>query len=142
MSQVDFYVLPTDALDARLDFACKLCEKAWRLGHQVYLHCEDADQRAQLDQRLWQFKGEAFVPHDLAEVDANAVVVLGLGNDASSHADLLINLGGEVPGFVGNFQRVAEIVVEAPAIREAARERFRFYREQGYALHNHRLQRL
>ena len=59
-----------------------------------------------------------------------------------SHADLLINLGGEVPGFVGNFQRVAEIVVEAPAIREAARERFRFYREQGYALHNHRLQRL
>jgi len=82
------------------------------------------------------------VPHDLAEVDANAVVVLGLGNDAGSHADLLINLGGEVPGFVGNFQRVAEIVVEAPAIREAARERFRFYREQGYALHNHRLQRL
>lgn len=142
MSQVDFYVLPTDALDARLDFACKLCEKAWRLGHKVYLHCEDADQRAQLDQRLWQFKGEAFVPHDLAEVDANAVVVLGLGNDAGSHADLLINLGGEVPGFVGNFQRVAEIVVEEPAIREAARERFRFYREQGYALHNHRLQRL
>jgi hypothetical protein len=39
MSKVDFYILPTDSLSARLDFACKLCEKAWRLGHRVYLHC-------------------------------------------------------------------------------------------------------
>ncbi len=66
MSKVDFYILPTDSLSARLDFACKLCEKAWRLGHQVYLHCQDAEQRSELDQRLWRFKGEAFVPHDLA----------------------------------------------------------------------------
>ncbi|HDS1737554.1 DNA polymerase III subunit chi [Pseudomonas sp. BP8] len=142
MSQVDFYVLPTDALSARLDFACKLCEKAWRLGHRVYLHCQDATQRGELDQRLWQFKGEAFVPHDLAEAHADATVVLGLGNDPGTHDDLLINLSAAVPEFVGRFQRVAEIVVEEPTIREAARERFRFYREQGYALQNHRLQRL
>ncbi|HAL68295.1 MAG TPA: DNA polymerase III subunit chi, partial [Pseudomonas sp.] len=31
MSKVDFYILPTDSLEARLDFACKLCDKAWRL---------------------------------------------------------------------------------------------------------------
>lgn len=62
MSKVDFYILPTDSLSARLDFACKLCEKAWRLGHRVYLHCQDAEQRDELDLRLWRFKGEAFVP--------------------------------------------------------------------------------
>ena len=45
MSKVDFYILPTDSLSARLDFACKLCEKAWRLGHRVYLNCSDAAQR-------------------------------------------------------------------------------------------------
>ncbi|EKT4524759.1 DNA polymerase III subunit chi [Pseudomonas putida] len=142
MSKVDFYILPTDDLAARLDFACKLCEKAWRLGHWVYLHCQDAEQRAALDERLWRFKGEAFVPHDLAEAHADAVVALGLGDDAGTHRDLLINLGADVPGFVGQFERVAEIVVEAPAIRQAARERFRFYRERGYALQDHRLQRL
>lgn len=58
------------------------------------------------------------------------------------HHGLLINLGASVPGFVGQFERVAEIVVEEPAIRQSARERFRFYREQGYALQDHRLQRL
>ncbi|MFG0529079.1 DNA polymerase III subunit chi [Pseudomonas sp. yb_2] len=142
MSKVDFYILPTDSLSARLDFACKLCEKAWRLGHRVYLHCQDAEQRSKLDQRLWRFKGEAFVPHDLAEVHADADVVLGLADNAGEHHGLLINLGASVPGFVGQFERVAEIVVEEPAIRQSARERFRFYREQGYALQDHRLQRL
>jgi len=142
MSKVDFYILPTDALSARLDFACKLCEKAWRLGHRVYLHCLDEAQRAELDARLWQFKGEAFVPHDPHELHADAQVALGVGSDAGTHGDLLINLGAEVPGFVGQFERVAEIVVEEPGIRQAARERFRFYREQGYALQDHRLQRL
>ncbi|GLO46837.1 DNA polymerase III subunit chi [Pseudomonas putida] len=143
MSKVDFYILPTDSLSARLDFACKLCEKAWRLGHRVYLHCQDAEQRSELDQRLWRFKGEAFVPHDLAEVHADADVALGLAADsAGDHHDLLINLGAGVPGFVGQFERVAEIVVEEPGIRKSARERFRFYREQGYALQDHRLQRL
>ncbi|WP_462401893.1 DNA polymerase III subunit chi [Pseudomonas sp. Marseille-QA0332] len=142
MSKVDFYILPTDAASARLDFACKLCEKAWRLGHQVYLHCEDAAQRQMLDERLWRFKGEAFVPHDLAEAEPQAMVVLGIGEAAGPHRDLLINLGQAVPVFVGQFERVAEIVVEEPSIRQAARERFRFYREQGYALQDHRLQRL
>ena len=37
---------------------------------------------------------------------------------------------------------IAEVVVEDPAIRQAARESFRFYREQGYPLQDHRLQRL
>ncbi len=142
MSKVDFYILPTDSLSARLDFACKLCEKAWRLGHRVYLHCQDAEQRDELDLRLWRFKGEAFVPHDLAEVHADAGVALGLAEHAGDHHGLLINLGASVPGFVGQFERVAEIVVEAPDIRQSARERFRFYREQGYALQDHRLQRL
>ena len=142
MSKVDFYILPTDSLSARLDFACKLCEKAWRLGHRVYLHCQDEVQRSELDLRLWRFKGEAFVPHDLAEAHADARVALGLADDAGEHRDLLINLGAKVPGFVGQFERVAEIVVEEPGIRLSARERFRFYREQGYALQDHRLQRL
>ncbi|AIR89644.1 DNA polymerase III subunit chi [Pseudomonas cremoricolorata] len=142
MSQVDFYILPSDSLAARLEFACKLCEKAWRLGHGVYVHCQDQAQRDELDALLWRFKGEAFVPHDPAERADAGRVVLGLSAEAGEHKDLLINLGGEVPGFVGQFARVAEIVVEAPDIRQAARERFRFYRERGYALHDHRLQRL
>ena len=142
MSKVDFYILPTDSLSARLDFACKLCEKAWRLGHRVYLHCQDAEQRDELDLRLWRFKGESFVPHGPAESEPEGQVVLGLGDSCGNHQDLLVNLDLKVPPFAKAFARVAEVVVEDPAIRQAARESFRFYREQGYSLQDHRLQRL
>ncbi|HEX8593496.1 MAG TPA: DNA polymerase III subunit chi [Pseudomonas sp.] len=142
MTQVDFYILPSAEPSARLDFACKLTEKAWRLGHRVYLHCSDAEQREDLDARLWRFKGESFVPHSHAEDDSVCPVVLGLSEDPGQHQDLLVNLDLRIPEFFKRFTRVAEIVVEDPAIRLAARESFRFYREHGYPLQDHRLQRL
>lgn len=142
MTQVDFYILPSADPLARLDFACKLSEKAWRLGHRVYIHCSDAAQRDDLDARLWRFKGESFVPHGAAEDDQDAPVVLGVGDNPGPHQDLLVNLDLRIPDFFKRFARVAEVVVEDPTIRQAARESFRFYREQGYPLQDHRLQRL
>lgn len=142
MTKVDFYILPSADPSARLDFACKLTDKAWRLGHRVYLHCSDAQQREDLDARLWRFKGETFVPHGVIEEDQDAPVALGVGDDPGQHQDLLVNLDLRIPEFFKRFARVAEIVVEDPAIRLAARESFRFYREQGYPLQDHRLQRL
>jgi DNA polymerase-3 subunit chi len=37
---------------------------------------------------------------------------------------------------------VAEIVIADPPVRNQARENFRFYREQGYPLQDHRLTRI
>lgn len=142
MTQVDFYILPSADPAARLDFACKLTEKAWRLGHKVYLHCSDAAQREDLDARLWRFRGEVFLPHGDAESDHDAAVVLGLGDDSGEHSDLLVNLDLSIPAFFKRFARVVEVVVEDLAIRLAARESFRSYREQGYPPQDHRLQRL
>lgn len=142
MPRIDFYILPTDDPDARLTVACRLAEKAWRQGLRVYLHCQDSAQRERLDERLWRFKGEAFIPHGDAESDDDAPVALGLGDAPGSHRELLINLALAVPAFHERFARIAELVVEDPAIRQAGRENFRFYRERGYPLQDHRLPRL
>lgn len=142
MTKVDFYILPSADPAARLDFACKLTDKAWRMGHRIYLHCSDAAQRDELDARLWRFKGETFVPHGPAESEPEGLIVLGLGQDPGEHNDLLVNLDLKVPAFASRFARIAEVVVEDPTIRQAARESFRFYHEQGYPLQDHRLQRL
>ncbi len=97
MTRVDFYVIPSADPSARLQVACRLAEKAWRQGMQVYLHCADEAQRSELDGRLWSFRGEAFIPHSLAEEDAEAPVALGLGEAPGNHRDLLINLTLEAP---------------------------------------------
>ena len=141
MTRIDFYILPSADPAARLDFACKLSEKAWRLGHRIHLHCRDEAQREALDARLWSFKGESFLPHNLQETGVGSPITLGLGDTVAS-GDLLINLDVSVPAFFSGFARVAEVVVEEPESRQAARENFRFYRQGGYPLQDHKLSRL
>ncbi|MCY1371869.1 DNA polymerase III chi subunit, HolC [compost metagenome] len=82
------------------------------------------------------------MPHGPADTEPEGLIVLGLGDDCGQHEDLLVKLDLKVPVFANRFARVAEVVVEDPTIRAAARESFRFYREQGYPLQDHRLQRL
>ena len=143
MTQVDFYVLPTDQISARYTFACKLTEKAWRLGHLIYVHCDNAEQAQTLNELFWTFRAEAFIPHSLTAAEANlSGVLIGYEAPQGFAAELLINLSAEVPAFAGSFNRIAEVVIAEPSSRQAARMRFRFYREQGYALQNHQLTRV
>jgi DNA polymerase-3 subunit chi len=118
MSKVDFYILPTDSLSARLDLPAS-CAKAWRLGHRVYLHCRRGNATS------WTCAcGASRARPSCPTTTPNCTGrPRGAGPAAMRRApDLLINLGGEVPGFVKQFERVAEIVVEEPAIRQAARK--------------------
>jgi DNA polymerase-3 subunit chi len=120
MTRVDFYVLKAGSARQRSVFACRLTEKA-----------------------LWTFKDGSFVPH--LELDQSAdnnsdddtPVHIGHGSEPGHHADLLINLADDVPLFFSRFERVAEIV--AADSRDLARDRFRFYRDRGYALETHNL---
>ena len=54
--------------------------------------------------------------------------------DRLGHDDVLVNLDGELPSAFSRFQRVVEIVDTSEQDRQPARNRFKFYRERGYAL--------
>src|SRR3569832_2056639 len=95
MTRVDFYILPDASTDGRERLACRLADKAYRLGHEVYIHARDRQHAARLDELLWTFRAGSFVPH----------------------------------------QRVDE----GEENRRSGRERFRFYRDRGYALETHTL---
>ncbi|NGP51923.1 DNA polymerase III subunit chi [Thioalkalivibrio sp. XN8] len=145
MTRVDFYVLDAPAVQARELFACRLTEKAWRLQHRVYLHAASAEAARQVDQLLWTFRDGSFVPHSIDTEDLDPAVAgrtpvrIGAGGEPRFEAELLINLGAEVPLFFSRFDRVAEIVAGTDEEKAAARERFRFYRDRGYALATHQI---
>lgn len=144
MTRVDFYVLEDTADQARERFACRLVEKAWRLKHKIYLHAASQEDAQRVDHLLWTFRDGSFVPHAVAcgELDEALAAVtpvhIGCGAEPRLDADLLINLDREVPLFFSRFERVAEIVAGEDG-KAAARERFRFYRDRGYALEHHRI---
>lgn len=144
MTRVDFYVLGERAAQARELFACRLTEKAWRLKHRVYLHAASGEAAREVDQLLWTFRDGSFVPHALEDEAGEAAadrapVRIGAGGEPRFEAELLINLGHEVPLFFSRFDRVAEIVAGTDEEKAAARERFRFYRDRGYALETHQI---
>lgn len=141
MTRVDFYILADGARSSCLDVGCRLAEKAWKLGHRVYLHTASSDQARQLDRLLWTYRDGSFLPHGLVgEVDPTLnPVLVGSQSDVSEEHDVLINLSNEVPAFFSRFERVAEPVGRDPESRSAGRDRYRFYRDRGYTLETHNI---
>ena len=141
MTRVDFYVLPDGTPSGRETFACRLADIAYRRGQRVYLYTQSQDQARALDKLLWTFQAGSFVPHELHPSASEAVVPILIGHDGvpDSGHEVLINLAATVPNFFSRFERVAEVVNQDPSVKQAGRERFRFYRERGYALETHTL---
>src|SRR5690606_2514629 len=52
MTQVDFYILPDSQAEARWQFACRLIEKAHRLGHRILVATDSSEDAQHLDQLL------------------------------------------------------------------------------------------
>jgi len=132
---VDFYVLERGADEEARRVACRLAEKAWQQGYRVLLRTADADRARTLDDLLWTFRQESFVPHGLHDEDPDAPVVIAHGDPPLDSDGLLINLGSDVPEGAARFQRIAE-VVETTA-KDAGRLRYRVYREREWPLRTH-----
>ncbi len=154
MTKVDFYILADTSIEQRHQFVCRLVEKTYKLGHQIYIHSDDNAQANALDQLLWSWRSSSFIPHHIEEAAADTdppgassacdSIQIGFGaarGSAANHNGLLINLSQGVPEFFSRFERVSEIVIQAPDITESTRANYRFYRDRGYPLQTHDLRK-
>ncbi|HTT04265.1 MAG TPA: DNA polymerase III subunit chi [Steroidobacteraceae bacterium] len=143
--RVDFYVLDTAEPRARLLLACRLVEKAYLAGQRVFVWLEDAAALAAFDELLWTFSDRSFVPHEGAGAQevppwGQCPVLLGCQSAPAPGYDLLLNLGGEAPAAsLEQAPRIIEILDTEPARRQAARERYRRYRERGVNPQTHHI---
>jgi DNA polymerase-3 subunit chi len=141
MPRVEFYVLNGSDARARLVYACRLAEKAFQLEQRVSMLTDSEADAAQLDDLLWTFRDRSFVPHERQEADREpeTPVVIAFRGQAAAHRDLLINLGSTVPPALGDYVRIAEIVDADPGRRQAGRERYRYYVDQGLKPDTHKI---
>jgi DNA polymerase-3 subunit chi len=131
--KVEFYVRPDSQPVGRLKLACQLAAKAWRAGLPVFVRGADAAQCAELDELLWRFKGETFIPHNLHDEQPDAPVVIGIDQPPATAQAVLINLHPQIAANCEQFSRIIEIVNQQPEQLELARDNFRLYRQRGYA---------
>ena len=139
MTLVDFYILPEQYSNSKEEFACRIADKAYRLGHSTYIHAESREQATTLDDLLWTYNAGSFLPHELYSKSnpVDAPILVGFEDNPDVNFDVLVTLTTSVPLFFSRFMRVAEIVATDDSNRTHARERFRFYRDRGYPLNSH-----
>jgi DNA polymerase-3 subunit chi len=145
MTRIDFYILPESSKppEGRVMTACRLCDKAASAGQRVYIYAPEADTADAIDGALWSFRQGSFVSHERAGAaieEPPPAILIGGTEPPSSHQQILINLGGDVPAFFSRFDRVLEIVDGDADQRAQSRGRFKFYRDRGYEMSTHNLQ--
>ena len=141
MPRIDFYVLPDYRDNGRALLACRLADKAYGLGHTVYILAASEAQAVALDDLLWTFRQDSFIPHErypLASEESSPVLV-GMVSPADANAQILINFTDKLPEGFERYQRVVELVDQNPEVLAKSRERFRQYRERGCAPETHKL---
>ena len=140
MTRIDFYVVASSAQEERLAFVCKWVQKAYRAGKKVFIAVDNEKQANYLDNLLWQFEPESFLPHDCEGKPASlAPVKIGFSGDCGDFHDCLVNLCADIPGFFSRFERVAEVVCQEERILEQTRRHYSFYQERHHPIQTHRL---
>jgi len=139
MPEVNFYILSNPQEAALLHVACRLTEKAWGQGQRVYVLAADDAQAARMDEMLWTFRQDSFVPHEPFSGDnpPTARVLVGTGHAVPEHTDLLVNLGAEIPPWYAQCNHVADVVGAEPGHKAGGRKRYRVYRDAGAELRTH-----
>jgi DNA polymerase-3 subunit chi len=144
VTNVDFYVLDGDSDDARLRLACRIVDKATQQDLHVFINATSAEEAKQIDDLLWTFSQNSFVPHRIVTETLDAPplepVLIGVNlPPGPGRWDVLVNLASDVPEFFSRYERVAEVVDGNNERRERSRERYRFYRDRGYRLNTHQV---
>ncbi|GAA5445464.1 DNA polymerase III subunit chi [Microbulbifer sp. NBRC 101763] len=139
MTRIDFYILSSDQPQQADIFACRLAEKAYRSGLRVLVAVDNRDHASQIDQLLWTFREDSFLPHAAQSEEQHSAIEINSGEDPGTHHGLLINLCSKVPKWFSRFERLAEIVVQHPDTLQRSRLRFGHFRDRGYPLQSHKI---
>ncbi len=135
MTRIDFHSNVPD----KFHYACRLVRKARAADGKIVLKAERADLAA-LDAALWTFSAAEFLPHVQAgDALAAQTPVILTDDDAAElpHHHILINLSATPAAQFTRFERLIEIVGADKADVESGRQRYSFYKRQGYQLNHH-----
>lgn len=137
MTGIFFYTHAED----KLQTACTLMAKALARSMRVLMLTPDAATTERLGKLIWSVPATGFVPHcrsadPLARVTP---VIVDHVAEPLVHDQVLVNLCAQTPPMFSRFERLVEIVGTDAEDRDAARARFRFYRDRGYEIRTHQL---
>ena len=144
-TQVMFYLLPeenkTDASEINTSsviyHACLQASYFYRQNQRVFIYTQDQLSAEQVDEMLWAFDSDSFVPHNLSGEGPKQGAAVEISHQAPrGRRPVLINLTNTVPDFASQFQLIVDFVPDDEALKQLARERFKACRQLGFQVDN------
>lgn len=136
MEKIDFHLVAAAETGERV--ACRLADEAQAQSRRIFIRTRDRAQAQRLDTLLWTHRQGSFIPHALVEAAApDETVLIGERLPDGATRELLINLAGDLPEDWARFAWLAEVIEQSPQDLEAARARFRHYRDHGITPDHH-----
>jgi len=122
----------------RIEGIASLLLRRNRLTPKVIVFCPDAMFIQHLSFQLWTIEPASFLAHGIAsddgEANARQPILLTTALDIAHQATVLVNGGLEIPPVLDGFDHIVDFVdTWDESLKQAARERFRSYRQMGYA---------
>lgn len=142
MPEVSFYILSSVSLQDRYSFACKLIEKAYQNKQFCYVYTDTQQQSEQLDNQLWTFRPNSFIPHQIFEgevPDYEQTVLIGTETAPSHWQKLILNLSSHYPENILHSERVLEILDNNEQVKHLGRQRYQQYNQAGFDITTHNL---
>ena len=139
MPRADFYLIAKERFrEEPLLLVCELAKRGFAANLPILVLARDAAQAEALDDLLWSFDPDEYLPHQIAELDEGdddtPILIATPDMDIPARA-LLINLRDAAPG--GSFERVLEVVPADPSARGPLRERWKHYQSLGFDVNKH-----
>ncbi|MGB1263803.1 MAG: DNA polymerase III subunit chi [Cognaticolwellia sp.] len=118
-----------------LHYACLQAAHFYRQNQRVFIYTQDQQSAHDIDEMLWAFDADSFVPHNLiGEGPKQGAAVEISWQLPTNRRAILINLTSEVPNFANQFTYLIDFVPSDEAQKQQARNRFRTCRQWGFNL--------
>ena len=139
MPRADFYLIAKERFrEEPLLLVCELAKRGYAANLPILVLARDAAQAEALDDLMWSFDPDEYLPHQIAGLDEGdddtPILIATPDMDIPARA-LLINLRDAAP--TGSYERVLEVVPADPAARGPLRERWKHYQALGFDVNKH-----
>ncbi|CAD83562.1 DNA polymerase III, chi subunit [Candidatus Blochmanniella floridana] len=139
--QGTFYLLPfihhKNDLNTIEQLVCHLTKIHWRLGKTILITCDTHDQAKKINEALWNFEKNSFLPHGLFSKNTYNIPITIYWSQCcydNKYRNTLINLMQKNKNFFLNFHEIIDFVPNEDNLKKLARIRYKSYRSLGFNL--------
>ena len=127
MTQISFYLF--EKSNARqVESACRLCRKILNQQAKIWWYCTDSNMQIELDEMLWTFDPQSFIPHGIDDIESSVCISAQL---PPSHDCIIFNFNHHALEQIQNIRHIIEIVENNESAKQIGREKFKMYRQFG-----------